>query len=172
MAASKDKIMCWTNSNIWCFLCCKDQARWSYSNIKIYIICHSVSVFPHRLSLSPVLQDVIQQRRDGRTLSGGLLIQETPRAVLAHHKLLKQTHRRELAALLCTSFCVKGWIFLLLTCSVLSNQRFPLLENVPPPCRTCAALRLAYLPVKVDKIKSTYCHFLPLYTSTPLRCFD
>lgn len=33
-----------------------------------------------------------------------------------------------------------------LTCSVLSNQRFPLLENVPPPCRIWAALRLAYLP--------------------------
>lgn len=31
------------------------------------------------------------------------------------------------------------------TCNVLSNQRFPLLEKVPPPCRICAALRLAYL---------------------------
>lgn len=35
------------------------------------------------------------------------------------------------------------------TWSVLSNQRFPLLENVPPPWRTCAALRLAYLSIKV-----------------------
>lgn len=39
--------------------------------------------------ISPVIQDVMQQRRDGRTLGGGLFIQETPGAVLAHHKLLK-----------------------------------------------------------------------------------
>lgn len=35
-----------------------------------------------------------------------------------------------------------------LTCRVLSNQRLPLLEKVPPPCRTWAALRLAYLSIK------------------------
>lgn len=39
--------------------------------------------------ISPVIQDVMQQRCDGRTLGGGLFIQETPGAVLAHYKLLK-----------------------------------------------------------------------------------
>lgn len=42
----------------------------------------------------------------------------------------------------------RGEKSMLFTCSVLSNQRFPLLEYVPPPCRICAALRLAYLSVK------------------------
>lgn len=37
------------------------------------------------------------------------------------------------------------------TCSVLSNQRLPLLEYVPPPCRIWAALRLAYLQDKIQK---------------------
>lgn len=40
------------------------------------------------------------------------------------------------------------------TCRVLSNQRLPLLENVPPPCRTWAALRLAYLSIKGETDKN------------------
>lgn len=32
-----------------------------------------------------------------------------------------------------------------LTCSVLSNHRFPLFQRVPPPCSICAATRLWYI---------------------------
>lgn len=32
-----------------------------------------------------------------------------------------------------------------LTCSVLSNQRFPLFQRAPPPCSICAATRLWYI---------------------------
>lgn len=39
--------------------------------------------------ISPVIQDVMQQGCDGGALSGCLFIQETPGAILAHHKLLK-----------------------------------------------------------------------------------
>lgn len=41
---------------------------------------------------------MIQQHRYGRTLRRGWLIQETPRAVLAHHKLHEQTQTRDTAA--------------------------------------------------------------------------
>lgn len=44
---------------------------------------------------SPVIQDVMQQGCDGRPLGGGLFIQETPGAVLAHNKLLKHNTERK-----------------------------------------------------------------------------
>lgn len=51
-------------------------------------MCARIQTAP---SASPVLQDVMQQGGHGHALSRGLLIQEAPGAVLADHKLLRQT---------------------------------------------------------------------------------
>lgn len=62
------------------------------------IILHLSSIFldsahlQFHSNISPVLDHMIQQRRYRWTLGRGLLIQKTPRAILAHHKLFKHRH--------------------------------------------------------------------------------
>lgn len=91
---------------------------------------------------------MVQQRSHRWTFSSGLFIQKAPGTVLANHKLWNQHKASDEFTYRSPHYQQARFIWLL-TWSVLSNQRLPLLEKVPPPCNTWAALRLAYLSVKV-----------------------
>lgn len=99
------------------------QTRKKKQQCRNAVILRLDSVFPDEIRshvqhlcnfISPVLDDVIQQRRYGRPLGRGLLVQKTPRAVLAHHKLCE--YRHESTRCRCCVSCSK---------QALSSQTFP-----------------------------------------------